>query len=80
MLHMYKNMHCIYINIYTMCKTYGITNKRHGMGGGDGEGDAATMKNGKKNQLIYIYCNDSSRSASPREESYNVPMMVNDTG
>ena len=26
MLHMYKNMHYIYINMYTMCKTYGITN------------------------------------------------------
>lgn len=24
MLHMYKNMHYIYINMYTMCKTYGI--------------------------------------------------------
>lgn len=23
MLHMYKNMHYIYINMYTMCKTYG---------------------------------------------------------
>lgn len=33
MLHMYKNMHYIYINMYTMCKTYGVTNnKRHGMG------------------------------------------------
>lgn len=43
MLHMYKNMHYIYINIYTMCKTYGITNnKRHGMGGGDKRGDSAT--------------------------------------
>lgn len=45
MLHMYKNMHCIYINIYIMCKTYGITNnKRHGVGGGGG-GDSDTEKN-----------------------------------
>ena len=35
---MYKNMHYLYINIYTMCKTYGVTkNKRHGMGGGGRE-------------------------------------------
>lgn len=38
MLHMYKNMHYIYINMYTMCKTYGIqTTRGNGMGGGDRE-------------------------------------------
>lgn len=28
MLNMYKNMHYIYINMYTMCKTYGIQRTR----------------------------------------------------
>lgn len=53
MLHMYKNMHYIYINIYTMCKTYGVQRTR-GMarGGGDKGGGSATLKD--VNQLMGV--------------------------
>lgn len=58
--------------MYTMCKTYGITNnKRHGMGGGDRGEDRL------RRETEILHCENQLTKAETRELSASVAKKLN---